>query len=265
MTEIIPPATANPASGPESAAQNEPVLTLAPEDMPNVEHLATENNMPVDNWFSEKQQRLLTAPLYDSWQGPSDDRPFLVAANVGIFYAVRKPPLVPNVFLSVDARPPADWWAKPRRSYFTWEFGGYIIPRVVIDIVSDARSVDFAAKFDLYAWPRIPYCVIFDPKDQMQKGMLRAYELKPLRTYVERSPDILPGACLGLRLWQGVFEGQEDTWLRWQDESGALIPTGAERAAQEKDRAERAESRAERLAALLHAHSISAESDGKPL
>ena len=39
---------------------------------PGVEHLVTEDDTPVDNLFSEKQQRLLTEPLYASWPGPGE-------------------------------------------------------------------------------------------------------------------------------------------------------------------------------------------------
>ncbi len=245
--------------------QSEPVLTLAPADIPNVEHLVTEDDTPVDNWFSEKQQRLLTRSLYASWQGPGDDRPFLVAANVGVFYTAQESPLVPDVFLSLDARPPADWWAKPGRSYFIWEYGKP--PDVVIEVVSNTRGGETDTKVVRYAQFGIPYYVIFDPEQQAQEGMLRAYGLAE-HVYVERSADILPNIGLGLQLWQGVFEGQEDIWLRWYDASGALILTGAERAEQEKDRAKQAESRAkqaesraEQLAALLRAHGIPLENN----
>jgi len=70
---------------------------------------------------------------------------------------------------------------------------------------------------------------------------------------------------LGLTLWEGGFEGKHNTWLRWTNEHGGLIPTGKERAEQERQRAtqehQRAaqaedllvqeRQRAERLAALL--------------
>jgi len=63
-----------------------------------VEHLVTEDDTPVDNLFSEKQQHFLTEPLYSSWmppvsaEHPTTPRRFIVAANVGIFspFAVQK-------------------------------------------------------------------------------------------------------------------------------------------------------------------------------
>jgi hypothetical protein len=64
-------------------------------------------------------------------------------------------------------------------------------------------------------------------------------------------------SCLGTR------EDVTRLWLRWCDRDGQVIPTGAERAATERQRAEQAESqleterqRAERLAERLRAMGI---------
>jgi hypothetical protein len=56
---------------------------------------------------------------------------------------------------------------------------------------------------------------------------------------------------LGLTLWEGPFENCAAVWLRWRDREGRVIPTGAERAEQERERAEQERFRAERLAARL--------------
>ena len=96
----------------------------------DVHDIVTEDDTPVDNLFSEKQQRLLTEVLYSSWPGPRSDinetaerRMFLAAANVGLFPSVHQPPLVPDMFLSLDVEVAADWYEKKHRSYFFWEFG----------------------------------------------------------------------------------------------------------------------------------------------
>ncbi len=54
-------------------------------EKPDIRHIVTEDDAPVDNMFSEKQQRLLVEPLYSSW---GIDRRFIAAANVGIFSAI---------------------------------------------------------------------------------------------------------------------------------------------------------------------------------
>jgi hypothetical protein len=46
---------------------------------------------------------------------------------------------------------------------------------------------------------------------------------------------------LGLGVWQGAYQGVSGLWLRWYDETGDWIPTQAERAEQERQRADQAE------------------------
>ena len=44
-------------------------VALLPDDLlPDVSHLVTEDDEPLDNLPSEKQQRLLTETLYSSWK-----------------------------------------------------------------------------------------------------------------------------------------------------------------------------------------------------
>ncbi|MYC95300.1 MAG: Uma2 family endonuclease [Caldilineaceae bacterium SB0661_bin_32] len=278
MTESI--ASARRASPPEleATAENDPTVTtrtndavvapapLSPEDVLAIEHLVTEDDTPVDNLFSERQRRLLTHPLNVSWQGPGDGRYFLVAADVGVFRTPHEPPLVPDVFLSLDVKRPTDWWAKEGRSYFMWYYKKP--PDVVIEIVSNKEGEETGEKIERYASFGVPCYVIFDPQAQVQDGLLRVYELAS-GAYAPRSADILPGVELGLRLWRGEYEGDEATWLRWHDASGALIQTGEEtterernRAEQAEDRAERERNRAERLAAQLRALGVTPEDNG---
>ncbi|MCP4695694.1 MAG: hypothetical protein GY862_02425, partial [Gammaproteobacteria bacterium] len=55
--------------------------------------LVTEDDTPVDNLFSEKQQRLLTEALYASWQ---PGKPFAAMANIGLFFDTKKPASSPD-------------------------------------------------------------------------------------------------------------------------------------------------------------------------
>jgi hypothetical protein len=102
-------ATRSPETG--QSLEVEPLTAVRP----CLDQIVTEDDTPVDNMLSEKQQRLLTEPLYSSW---APGRPFLAAANVGLFYAVRRPPLVPDAFVSLDVEVPGNWLAKEHRSYF---------------------------------------------------------------------------------------------------------------------------------------------------
>jgi Uma2 family endonuclease len=238
-----------------SPSQHAPAETsiLAAECMPNIDALVTEDDTPVDNLFSAKQQRLLVEPLYSSWAGPGDGRPFLADANVGVFYSVRRPPLVPDAFLSLDVQAPEDLWTRSNRSYFVWEYGKP--PDVAIEVVSNQKGAEAEGKLRDYARIGVAYYVIFDPINQLQAGLLRVYRLHE-GIYHQTAEGWLPMVGLGLILWQGVYEGLLQTWLRWCDRDGVVIPTGAERAEQEHQRAEQEHQRAERLVAQLRALGI---------
>jgi hypothetical protein len=168
---------------------------------------------------------------------------------------VEKPPLVPDVLLSLDVRVPPDLWEKINRSYFLWKYGKP--PDVVIEIVSNRKGNEDEHKVERYAEIGIRYYAIFDPSHQLSPTPLRLYERKDepgkgkkkgKATYEERKEMDLPGVGLGLRLWHGEYENVEATWLRWCDERGNLLATGEEqrwRAEQEQRRAEQEQRRAE--------------------
>ena len=228
------------------------MLPLTAEEMVEFEarvaELITEDDTPVDNPFSEKQQRLLTETLYKGWTPPPDEehpqggRVFWGAANIGLFPVVKNPAIVPDVFLSLDVAAP-DW---PKvRSYFFWEFGKP--PDVVIEIVSNTKGGELSSKKYDYARLRVPYYVVFDPKQWLKEDALQVFGLQGGK-YERLDEAWLPEVGLGLVLWHGVYESKEDTYLRWCDQEGNLLPTGEEATAREAERAEREAERAEREA-----------------
>lgn len=254
-------------------------ITLEPEVIdipePDISHIETEDDTPVDNIFSEKQQRLLTESLYTSWRGhPTKDRPFVALANVGLFFAIDEPALVPDMLLSLDAHLPEELWEKKHRSYFIWEYGKP--PEVVVEVVSNRKGGELGKKKKRYAQIGIAYYVVFDPARQLGNKVVYLFERRG-GEYVEVRKLWLPAVGLGLTVWNGEYEGQLEDWLRWCDREGNLIATGAEatqqaywqiaqereraeqereRADQERERAEQERERAERLAAQLRALGI---------
>jgi len=216
-------------------------IATEPDLSPDISALVIEDDVPVDNLISEKQQRLLVEPLYShasALQAPS----FLLAANVGVFYAIRQPPLVPDVFLSLDVEVPQDWREKKNRTYLVWEFGKP--PDVVIEIVSNRQGNELGSKFRDYARIGVSYYVVFDPLQQIGNPLLHVFERR-VSQYQEITEPWLTDVGIGLTLWDGVFEGKQDRWLRWCDRTGTVIPTGAEQASQEKERAEQEKQRAD--------------------
>lgn len=131
--------------------------------IPDISNLIIEDDTPVDNFQSEKQQRLLVEPLYSSWlPGIS----FIAAANVELFYALKQDPLVPDAFLSLGVQLPADWSQKQNCSYFVWELGKVL--EVCIEVVSNKVGKELGSKKDDYARIGVPYYAVFDPLKQLQ-------------------------------------------------------------------------------------------------
>jgi hypothetical protein len=92
---------------------------------------------------------------------------------------------------------------------------------------------------------------------------LQVFELHRGR-YEPVAPNWLEAIGLGLTVWQGTFEQEENAWLRWCDKNGLLIPLGEERAEQERQRADKAEQRLARLEAQLRQHGIDPGNGGPP-
>jgi Uma2 family endonuclease len=232
------------------------VPLLAPELRPNVDHLVTEDDTPVDNIFSEKQQRLLTESLHNSWATQVSDRSFVAMANVGLFYAVHKPPYMPDMLLSLDVSLPTDIAPKSSRSYFTWEYGKP--PDVVVEVVSNKEGGELTAKINGYAQIGVKFYVVYDPFRLLTDIPFRVFQLKATSYVAMEEPVWLTGVDIGVRLWQGRYEDLDETWLRWVDATGELVLVGAERTAQEqhhteqeRQRAEQERQRADRLADQL--------------
>ena len=216
---------------------------LPPQYWPQVDHLVTEDDTPVDNIFSERQQRLLVETLYISGQKITQERPFVALANVGLFYGIYEPPLVPDVLLSFDVSLPEEVWQKRHRSYFVWEYGKP--PELVVEIVSNIKGEEAERKLHTYARIGIAFYVIFDPENYLKQGVLRVYQLSG-SVYKLSAPDCLTSISLGLTLWHGEYEGFKGTWLRWCDCQGNLLLTGFELNEKERMRTEKAQQQAEK-------------------
>jgi len=202
---------------------------------------------------------LLAETLYTGWTPPPNEeypqggRVFWGAANVGLFPVVRNPAIVPDVFLSLDVAPPENW--HKTKSYFFWEFGK--APDVVIEIVSNIKGGELGGKKYDYARLKVTYYVVFDPQQLLKEGLLQVFELRRGK-FKRLKSSYLPEVGLGLTLWYGEYETKEDTYLRWCDQEGNLLPTGkelaireAERADQEAEARRQAEARAAQMAAKL--------------
>ncbi len=243
------PAQQERATTYETSENNERLNLLVPADRPDIDALETEDETPVDNIFSAKQQRLLVESLYSSWKPADSNRSFLADANIGLFFTVKHPPLVPDVFLSFDVQIGEDWWEKHNRSYFMWEHGKP--PEVVIEIVSNTKGQELDRKLQEYARIKVLYYVVFDPINQLEEGVLRMHKLEETTYRAMKEDTWMSGIELGLTLWDGTYEGYAGQWLRWCDQAGNVILTGAERAEQMRAELDTMMQRASKMATRL--------------
>lgn len=216
-----------------------------------VELLPTEDNQPVDNIISERLMHLLTEILNVSWNpltAKGEPRKFLALANVGLYYALKEPAIVPDVMLSMDVEIKNRVPVKSDLTYFLWDHGK--LPEVAIEIVSPNSGGEDNEKLQRYERIGIKYYAVIDPSRVLSDDLLRTFELKN-RVYQPCVDDFFPEVGLGLRPWAGEYGKMYlDSWVRWCDADGVLLPMATESIALEAERAnseaERANSEAER-------------------
>ncbi|NJP11039.1 MAG: Uma2 family endonuclease [Leptolyngbyaceae cyanobacterium RU_5_1] len=232
---------------PRPPAETLPTMYDLPSESPEEPGLPDE--------FHDLQPQLLSATF--RLQDSLTDQIY-TASDLNLYYDVRHPRWC--------KRP--DWFAVVgvsrlyrqqdiRLSYVIWQEG--VNPFVVVELLSpgtekedlgqtERGSDQPPTKWEVYEQVlRVPYYVIFD----RYTNQLRAFGLNNAHYRELDLPDQriwMSELNLGLGLWHGMYQGIERYWLRWYDSQGNWVPTETEA---ERDRAERAEARAEALAQRL--------------
>ena len=217
-----------------------------PEVPPGQDELPYSDGEPMESYRHVLQMQLLMETLAEAWHGRDD---YFLGGNMFVYFSelqargevkVRGPDVF--VVLGTDRK-------KQRKSWVAWQEEGKL-PDIVVELLSPStEAIDRGEKMRIYSqiW-RTAHYVLFDPVD----ARLDAYRLAQ-STYEPISPDARGDmAILGTGLALGrrdlPFRGEPGPWLRWIDEHGEPLPTGAERAgAMLTSRDERAED-AERVA-----------------
>ena len=147
---------------------------------PDLSHLITEDDTPVDNRYSERQFSLLSMPLFDSWE---EGKPFEALTDVGLFYTPSNDGVVvPDFLLSLGVEPRQVSAEKEDRSYFVWLYGKP--PDLVIEVVSNKVGGELDRKKATYQKIGVAYYAVHDPFRQFGKRELRLFRLEGGR-YVE--------------------------------------------------------------------------------
>ncbi|NJL15001.1 MAG: Uma2 family endonuclease [Microscillaceae bacterium] len=227
---------------------------------PDYDEFVTEDDTPVDNIFSEIQQRLLIDPLHaNKWT----NRDFWASSNVGIYYAVNESCVVPDMFLSFDVKKPATWFDKKDKCYFTWLVGK--APDLVVEVISNKIGKEDQEKMEIYARMGVSYYILVDPYLHIYKERLNVYYLGKGQQYerLEAPNAFMEEVNLGIMIWEGLFEKEKAPWARWCTREGNVLLTGAERSEQEAQRAEQEAQRAEQEAQRAEQEAQRAEQEAQ--
>ena len=220
-------------------------ISSTPISLPDHKQLPESDGTFVKNFQEHPQSIVLTSSIAPVLEKLHPDGRYCIGQDSGIYWRLMEPPEkgaeAPDWFYVPNVSPLLD--GEYRRSYVLWK--EFVAPLIAIEFVSgngieerDATppsETEKAGKFWVYEQAiRIPFYVIFDA----WRDNLEVYHLVDGR-YVKMQPNdlghfaIAPmGVELGLKLDNDV------SWLRWWDESGNLLLTGDERAAQAEVMAE---------------------------
>ncbi|MEA2563842.1 MAG: hypothetical protein QOH06_5346 [Acidobacteriota bacterium] len=228
--------------------------------------LVYEDGEPLETHWHAQQIPLTTHLIRRAMleQGRTD---FFTGGNLFVYYSVeqaREVALEEEQGLKKRAfRGPDVFWVgevdpkRERQIWIAWEEDGRL-PDMILELLSPSTArTDRTVKKDLYArvFGTSEY-FLYDP----DRRKLEGFRLVTPGIYRPLAPDIqgrLRSEQLGvlLGLWDGVWEGQEATWVRLFRPDGSLVPTEGEaereRTEAERQRAEVAEAEVARLRSRL--------------
>ncbi|HBL11029.1 MAG TPA: hypothetical protein DD379_06415 [Cyanobacteria bacterium UBA11162] len=236
--------------------------------LPDHTQLPESDGTFVKNFQEHPQSILLTDSIEPVLQKRHPDAQYCIGQDCGIYWRLTDPPergaeapdwfYVPNVPPSLNGQ--------IRRSYVLWQ--ELIPPLIVLEFASgdgseerdktplfrtEQEEAKKPGKFWIYEQVIRP---AFYGIYEVKRASIEVYSLVAgeyqLLTQNERGHYPISPLGVALGIWQGQYQNVELPWLRWWDDQGNLLLTGAERA-------ERAESRADRLAAQLRAAGIEPE------
>lgn len=233
-------------------------------------NLPEEDDTPMETGWHRMQMDLLIESLLYYWRERND---FFVGGNMFLYYSteqaqsvIEKRPIYrgPDFFVvkGVEGGLSRDKWV-------VWEEGGRY-PDLIIEFLSPTTAErDKTEKKQLYeqVFGTEEY-FWYDPLTRELAGfeLVRGrYEPKQPNEKGWLWSEVLE-AWLGI--WEGEYQRRQMAWLRMYDKEGNLVPTPAEAAQQEAERArlraevehqraERAEAELQRLRALLQQQGIS--------
>jgi Uma2 family endonuclease len=227
--------------------------------LPTTEELPCSDDTPVDNENQNLLPNILLFLLKSIWAERSD---WFFGVDMAVYHETGEDPedpVVPDGFLSLGVeRIKAKNEGKLRRSYAVWEEGG-VVPILALEIVSRKRRREYTDQLEIYRNLGVLYYVIYNPEAR-PRSKHQAFEVYKLVDGVYQlqagEPYWMPEVGLGIGRCQQQELGLAQEQLAWFDVKGDRYLTAEERAVLEGQRAEAADQRAERLAALLRSQGL---------
>lgn len=215
------------------------------QSLPDHTQLPDSDGTFVKNFQEHPQSILLTEAIIPFLEKKHPDHQYCIGQDCGIYWQVTEPPekgaIAPDWFYVPHV--PPDLNGQMRRSYVLWK--EMIAPLIVIELVSGNGSQEkdrtpWKGKFWIYETVIRPaYYVIY----QVQLGQMEVYQFvvtqyQPIEANI-RGHYPIEALNVELGIWENSYQNVTLPWLRWWDNQGNLLLTGAERAQQEHQRAER--------------------------
>lgn len=212
---------------------------------PSSEELPDSDDTPVDNELQDLIPTLLKSILAYIWSERMD---WFFGVDMGIYYDPKKPPIVPDGFLSLGVTRIID--EDLRLSYPLWE--EKTVPSLVMEIVSQTKRGEYTEKKDAYAIMGVLYYVIYAPKRQ-RKPRLEIYKLNQgiYELVSIESPYFMSEIGLGIGRETGIYQGIKREWLYWYNHDGKRFLTPEELVQKEQEMRRFAENKAAKMAQRL--------------
>ena len=233
----------------------DPKLLAALPTLPTMDDLPSEDpeEPGLPDEYHDLQPQLLSRTLRLSRYSSQE---LYTASDLNLYYDLDHPlwHKRPDWFVAVGV-PRLYEGKRDRASYVMWQ--EKVSPAVIVELLSpgtesedlgrfaprptlEPPSPNTPAKFQVYEQIlKVPHYVVFNRRDSSLRYFRLSGGAYQEQRVAETNPRIwIPELAIGLAIWQGVFEGLPQDWLRWCDADGMLLPTDTEAALQREAEAQ---------------------------
>lgn len=220
--------------------------------LPSSEELPSSDDTPVDNELQVLIPSLLSAVLALIWQDRED---WFFGINMGVYYDLAKPAIVPDGFLSLGVERFVG--EQGRLCYVLWDEDG-VVPSLVLEIVSKTYNAEYEQKKFDYAQMGVLYYIVYAPTRQRRRRQRLEVHRLVNGQYVLQSGDIIwmPEIGLGIGRERGTYQAFTREWLYWYDENGNRYKTPEEIVKESQQQLEQSQQQLQDLLAKLEERGI---------